>query len=227
MTTPTLVAAGYTVDVKITSREMSGAISSSAAANTSYKRATAAAAMRAAYVAIMGSEGHPPDNWKEVFIVTGKLLVDELLAHRAKKEAEMKDHKLDTVIWKGTTEVEDKKEPLVTASQPYRVCAQLRNQTSDVILDTDKTVILVGRLPNCDVLLSPSGTSRLHMVIFVMPALGKTAIVDVGSSTGIIMLKRGSAAPMVHSTQTSRRVIMLDLYETAVFQCGSDLVSVN
>jgi len=75
-------------------------------------------------------------------------------------------------------------------------------------------LILIGRLPGCDILLSKHSISRLHAIVFVTKS--KYYIIDVGSMLGIQTLGRSENLPLVNSNPESRNVLIFDKTETSV-----------
>jgi hypothetical protein len=109
--------------------------------------------------------------------------------------------------------------------------------SSSVAMEVDKSsgscsslrsVVLVGRYPGCDIELPElSGPhtqmSRLHAMIFAMPSIGKTFVVDVGSLLGIETVRREHKdQPLVSSRVGDRHMIMLDYGESALLRLARE-----
>ncbi|AYV81903.1 MAG: forkhead associated FHA domain and RING domain protein, partial [Harvfovirus sp.] len=90
----------------------------------------------------------------------------------------------------------------------------------------DNRLLMIGRRSECDICFDEKlvDTSRLHALVYVMPELNLTAVVDVGSKFGIETLERGSKIPCEHSTPTTRKIIMLEYGEFAKLKFASETI---
>ena len=65
------------------------------------------------------------------------------------------------------------------------------NGKATQVFPSDQEVILVGRRAECDVVTAQAGTSRLHAMLYLLPAQNKVVLVDAASLMGVQTLARG------------------------------------
>lgn len=93
---------------------------------------------------------------------------------------------------------------------------------------TNNKYIMVGRKPGCQVLFTHDGTSRMHAMIFPLPELNMILVVDMGSLTGIMTVKRSQQNKQcVNSLANNRNVLIFDWNEVAILKMGSVQVGIN
>jgi hypothetical protein len=86
-------------------------------------------------------------------------------------------------------------------------------------------VVLVGRMPGCDVMLekNDTGLSRLHLALFLLPRLGHLCAVDLGGLGVRLLQRKHKELGLPRSSPGVRQqVMMLGLREFAVFHLGDD-----
>lgn len=92
----------------------------------------------------------------------------------------------------------------------------------------NRLVILVGRQPRCDLRTQSSQTSRVHAIVFLLPATRSFLVVDVGGRTGIYTKARSSSTlPRVHSLPHQRNVLVFEEGETAVLKIANVDLTIN
>jgi hypothetical protein len=94
---------------------------------------------------------------------------------------------------------------------------------------TNKSTIMVGRKDGCDILFSSvSGCSRMHAIIYFIPELNKIVVADMGSLMGIKTIQRSNTNKVVeHSTMINRKLIIFDYDESAILECGEQIVTIS
>jgi len=77
--------------------------------------------------------------------------------------------------------------------------------------------LMIGRRPGCDITFDEKleENSRLHAIVYFLPELNLTAIVDPGSLHGIETMERNPSLLPEHSTPTARKIILLEHGEYA------------
>jgi hypothetical protein len=93
-------------------------------------------------------------------------------------------------------------------------------------LPRDKSVITIGRYPGCDILPSAQymndAMSRLHAIVYLFPMIGIVLVVDVGSFTGIVTVKRASTtAQCISSVPSLRQVLSFGWKEGVLLRLGT------
>jgi len=171
-----------------------------------YARISGAKQLRQAYLDMMTAQETihttEPAWWKDVFAEVGKLI-----AMRA----------MGILFAEPGAAAPAPPTPTITVAYAGRLFS----------FDNDEP-ITIGRLANCDVVLDPSGTSRLHAIIFRVPAEGTILVVDVGSATGIVTVARSvSSQQLVCSRPDDRYVLDFGTQETAILTLGTATVTIN
>ncbi len=193
------------IDTGPHSEQFYDAINSSCSEHV-HARVSGAKQLRQAYLDMMTAQEtthvSEPEWWKEVFSEVGKLI-----AMRA----------MGILFAEPSAAAPAPPTPTITVAYDGRLFSF-----------DDNVPITIGRLSSCDVVLDPRGTSRLHAIIFRVPAEGSILVVDVGSATGILTLARSATLrPMVCSRPDDRYVLDFGAQETAILTLGTAILAVN
>ncbi len=163
-----------------------------------------AACLRSKYLEIFQLQENVYDNdqqpnwWIDVFRDSGDIMVEKL-----KQELKLP-------------------EPQEPVNDNWEITVKYGEVTQK--FNKDKRVFLIGRRQGCDIWL-PQNASRLHAIVYLIPELKMTLVVDVGSLVGIVTDKRGSDKPCVSSLPESRKIIVLDWCEFASLKfCAHEIV---
>jgi hypothetical protein len=86
------------------------------------------------------------------------------------------------------------------------------------LMSFNKRMILIGRMPGCDIELYQYGglVSRLHAIIFFAPEIDKIIVIDVGSLTGIKTFKRSTKNNLESSLPNNRKVLVFEYNESFI-----------
>jgi hypothetical protein len=93
-------------------------------------------------------------------------------------------------------------------------------------VEFSQSLIMIGRKPGNDVVLSSDHASRLSCMVFLMK--DSFAIVDCGGICGIKILSRSGEGPLLESSEAAgRKVIKCEKEETVVLQIGQATLCSN
>ncbi|PIA47234.1 hypothetical protein AQUCO_01400132v1 [Aquilegia coerulea] len=73
--------------------------------------------------------------------------------------------------------------PLIS-NTPQSIKSTERNNPKDDIFDDDEEMLLVGRHPDCNIMLEHPSISRFHLQIRLQPSLQKLSVIDLSSAHG-------------------------------------------
>lgn len=92
---------------------------------------------------------------------------------------------------------------------------------------TNNPIILIGRMPECDINILNQTTSRVHLIVIPLPQYKKYLVVDMGSFDGFETLKRESSNPLIKSTNGHRNIMVCDWDEIAIIKLGFEIIAIN